>query len=114
MTRKPQRYSKASGQGLYAGDLPFLMELVRLTKEPGQWEEMDNYWRFRCDTGAIYNWWPSTGTFNFQGPCDQKERFSLKMMWASFQYGDLVSNAMDCGYPLLNYHIPVWSDEENS
>lgn len=28
----------------------------------------DGYWRFNDQTGAILNWWPSTGTYNFQGP----------------------------------------------
>ena len=114
MTRKPERYSSAQGQGFDPGDLPYLMELVRLTREPGQWQEMQNYWRYRCDAGAIYNWWPSTGNFNFQGPADEKKRFSLKFLLAAWEHGRRVEEAIESGTSTSSFHMPIWSDEEDN
>lgn len=56
----------------FPGDLADLKAWVRSAHLKGVWEETPIYWRFRCRTGAILNWWPSTGTINFQGPAREK------------------------------------------
>ena len=33
----------------------------------GEWRDLGNQKQFRSDTGAILNWWQSTGTISFQG-----------------------------------------------
>lgn len=56
----------------FPGDLADLKAWVRSAHLRGDWEGTSTYWRFRCRTGAILNWWPSTGTINFQGPASEK------------------------------------------
>lgn len=53
----------------FNGTIQQLRSVVDLTGVAGEWEHMPSgYWRFRSAAGGIINWWPSTGTFNFQGP----------------------------------------------
>lgn len=53
----------------FSGPFEQLRGILGLTKAVGDWQSMPaGYWRFVCRDGAILNWWPSTGTFNFQGP----------------------------------------------
>jgi len=60
MSRSPARFK---------GGLNQLQTIVELLNIPGRWEFMQaEYWRYRCEDGAILNWWPSTGTLNLQGP----------------------------------------------
>ena len=35
----------------------------------GEWNfhKKSRFYRFQAATGAILNWWPNTGTINFQG-----------------------------------------------
>lgn len=114
MTRNPLRNSKAPGSGLYHGDLTYLMEIVQLTKVPGQWEKMHDYWRYRCDNGAIFNWWPSTGTFNFQGPAEPQKRFASKMAIVIHENGRRAGATIRSGACFSNYHSPNLLDEEDS
>jgi hypothetical protein len=53
----------------FHGSLYDLQELVMRCAIPGEWNfhEKSRFYRFQAATGAILNWWPSTGTFNFQG-----------------------------------------------
>lgn len=114
MTRNPKRNPKIPGQGVYSGDLNYLMEIIRLTQVPGCWEEMQDYWRYRCDTGAIFNWWPSTGTFNFQGPAKPKKHFASKMAIAIHENSGRLDNTIQSGACFSNYHIPIWTEGEAS
>ena len=60
----------------FLGSLDQLRAIVAMTGVPGAWERMPTgHWRFRCLEGAILNWWPTTKTFNFQGPAGAKVRF---------------------------------------
>ena len=60
----------------FSGSLQQLQHIVALTQWPGMWEYMPaDYWRFICDDGAILNYWPRTGTINFQGPEASKLAF---------------------------------------
>lgn len=49
-------------------DLAAVRDLVALTGIDGEWTEMGNHCQFRAETGAILNFWKTTGTVNFQGP----------------------------------------------
>jgi hypothetical protein len=53
----------------FHGSLGELQELLRNCSIPGEWQfhKANKFYRFRAATGAILNWWPSTGTINFQG-----------------------------------------------
>jgi hypothetical protein len=64
----------------FRGSLSQLQELVRECVFPGEWQlqTMNGFYRFRAETGAILNWWPTTGTINFQGQdADQFEALLL-------------------------------------
>jgi hypothetical protein len=53
---------------LMCGDFKVLRYAIRRTGVPGEWIKVDDYRQFRAETGAIVNYWPTTGTINFQGP----------------------------------------------
>jgi hypothetical protein len=54
---------------LFNGSLEQLQRIVATAGPEGAWEHMPtSYWRYRANSGAILNYWPTTGTFNFQGP----------------------------------------------
>jgi hypothetical protein len=56
-------------------NLAAVRDLVLLTGVDGEWIEMGNHCQFRADSGAILNFWRSTGTINFQGPGLAAEEF---------------------------------------
>jgi hypothetical protein len=50
------------------GNYVRLKRCVSRTGVTGQWRELKNgHKQFRTKTGAILNWWESTGTIEFQG-----------------------------------------------
>jgi hypothetical protein len=51
-----------------SNNLSAVRDLVALTGIDGEWTEMGNHCQFRAVSGAILNYWKSTGTVNFQGP----------------------------------------------
>ena len=53
----------------FIGSLEELQEIVTRCALLGDWQlhAKSNCHRFRASTGAILNWWPTTGTINFQG-----------------------------------------------
>ena len=53
-----------------------LKKRVALTGIDGQWVERGNHKQFYSETGAILNFWRSTGTVNFQG--DQEAATQLQ------------------------------------
>ncbi len=64
------------GPNRFHGTFEQLDKIVALTLLPGVWElTAAGYWQFRCVNGAILNWWPTTKTFNFQGPAKEANAF---------------------------------------
>lgn len=62
--------------------------MVAATKVPGKWHKMANgYRRFDCKDGAILNWWPSTGTINFQGPTEKADAFRKALRRSASRVG---------------------------
>jgi hypothetical protein len=53
----------------FHGSLEELQEIVLRCAIPGGWHfhKKSRFYKFEAATGAILNWWPSTGTINFQG-----------------------------------------------
>jgi hypothetical protein len=53
-----------------------LMAAVAACELEGIWSEntKDNFYSFHAQTGEVLNWWPSTGTVQFQGKCSEKFR----------------------------------------
>lgn len=71
----------------FYGSFDELRAIVGATGISGRWEWMHvKYWRFRSDTSAILNFWPTTGTINFQGPHTAVD--DLKVAVASVVHGD--------------------------
>ena len=53
---------------MFLGDLKKLKKCVARTGVAGQWRELENGpWQFHARTGAVLNWWESSGTIQFQG-----------------------------------------------
>jgi hypothetical protein len=63
----------------FSGKFKNLKQQTALTGVAGEWCCRQNHYQYRAMTGAVLNWWPSTGTINFQGPesaaTDLKEAF---------------------------------------
>jgi hypothetical protein len=53
----------------FQGSLHELQDIVTRCAIPGKWSfhKKSRFYRFQAVTGAILNWWPKTGTINFQG-----------------------------------------------
>lgn len=67
MRRAPHRFH---------GSLTELRKIVSSTLPRGRWHRMPaGFWRYECETGAILNWWSTTGTYNIQGPAVDAVRF---------------------------------------
>lgn len=54
----------------YHGEFADLQGLVSKLNYSGQWADENGKKIFRSNNGAVLNWWPSTGTIQFQGPPD--------------------------------------------
>ena len=50
------------------GDLKAVRKMVALTSIAGEWTKYKDHYQFRAETGAVLNYWKTTGTINFQGP----------------------------------------------
>jgi hypothetical protein len=65
----------------FQGSLDDLQYIVLRCAIPGEWRfhQKNRFYRFQAALGAILNWWPSSGTINFQGRDAQKfERLFLE------------------------------------
>jgi hypothetical protein len=65
----------------FLSSLDDLKHIVMRCAIPGEWSfhKKNRFYRFQAETGAILNWWPSTGTINFQGQdAEQFEALFLK------------------------------------
>jgi hypothetical protein len=65
----------------FQGSLEELQDIVLRFAIRGEWSfhKKNRFYRFQAATGAILNWWPNTGTINFQGQDAQKfERLFLE------------------------------------
>ena len=51
----------------FLGTILQLQEIVAMTNLDGKWAPIPHGWSYRCQSGALLNWWPTTGTINFQG-----------------------------------------------
>jgi len=52
----------------YRGDFKTLQLTLLRTGIEGEWRLGENHNQYRANTGAVLNWWESTGTITFQGP----------------------------------------------
>jgi len=65
----------------FQGSLDDLQDIVMRCAIPGEWSyhKKTRFYGFQAATGAILNWWPSTGSINFQGhDTEQFEALFLK------------------------------------
>src|SRR5580693_2952198 len=53
-----------------------LMAVVAACELEGEWSRntKNNFHSFHAQTGEVLNWWPSTGTVQFQGRCPEEFR----------------------------------------
>ena len=52
----------------FLGTYAELQDEVKVTGFAGEWRDLGNQKQFRANSGAILNWWQSTGTIALQGP----------------------------------------------
>lgn len=68
----------------FVGTIEQLARVVSMTAVAGTWEYMPAaYWRYVCVDGAILNWWPSSKTFNLQGPAEARDAFEQRLIEAA-------------------------------
>ncbi|MGH6890220.1 MAG: hypothetical protein ACREHF_13670 [Rhizomicrobium sp.] len=51
----------------FVGSYEALQDIVLQTGPDGGWDDLGNLKQFRAVSGAVLNWWGSTGTIQFQG-----------------------------------------------
>jgi hypothetical protein len=68
---------KKSGQ-MTCGNFKVLRYVVARTGIPGKWMKGNEVRQFRTNSGAVLNYWKTTGTINFQG--SQRAAAELKAM----------------------------------
>jgi hypothetical protein len=56
-----------SNLNITCGDYDALKKIVELIGIPGKWTKEGNHRQFRTNSGAVLNYWKTTGTINFQG-----------------------------------------------
>lgn len=56
----------------FKGSLQDLKTIVEATGSSGEWVPNGKSEQFRCDDGAVLNWYPSTGTVQYQGDKNAK------------------------------------------
>jgi hypothetical protein len=74
----PIEYRFVNGQKKFWGTYADLKVIVARVDLPGRWHSFGNHRMYRADSGAILNWWESTGTINFQGPAAAAEEFDIR------------------------------------
>jgi hypothetical protein len=52
-----------------------LKRLVQAIGLPGDWRDLGNLKQFTTGTGAVLNWWPSSGTILFQGTTEAAAKY---------------------------------------
>ena len=52
----------------FPGDFDNLQQVMSVIGSRGEWRKRENHHQYRATTGAVLNWWKSTGTIMFQGP----------------------------------------------
>ena len=57
----------------FSGTVEELKALVNEVGSRGDWSETEHGYQFRSKNGAILNWFPSTGTIQYQGPKTARE-----------------------------------------
>ena len=65
-------------QKLTCGDFNALRQVVSLTGIAGRWTKTENHRQFRAGSGAVLNYWKTTGTITFQG--SERAAAELKAM----------------------------------
>jgi hypothetical protein len=59
---------KYSSDKITCGDFKALRKITALTGITGKWTKTKNHCAYRTETGAVLNYWKTTGTVTFQGP----------------------------------------------
>jgi hypothetical protein len=65
-------------QKITCGDFNALRQVVSLTGIAGRWTKTENHCQFRAGSGAVLNYWKTTGTITFQG--SERAAAELKAM----------------------------------
>jgi hypothetical protein len=69
---------KESSEQITCGDFNALRQVVSLTGIAGRWTKTENHRQFRAGSGAVLNYWKTTGTITFQG--SERAAAELKAM----------------------------------
>jgi hypothetical protein len=67
-----------SNVNITCSDFDALRKRVELIDLPGRWADKGNHCQFRARSGAILNYWKTTGTIHFQG--SERAAAELKAM----------------------------------
>ena len=64
VSAEPQTYPPKLS---FLGNSQVLMLAIEYAGINGYWRKLGDQHQFRSDNGGVLNWWPRTGTINFQG-----------------------------------------------
>ena len=85
----------------YNGTLSKLIKGIAAERIYGDWlEDKTGKYTFRSDSGGILNWWPSSGTINFQG----KDKGIIPLERAFTRIRQMEQSEQKNGKTDANYH----------
>ena len=64
----------------FSGTYAKLQDEVKLTGIYGEWRDFGNRKQYCCESGAILNWWQSTGTIRVHGPVLAAKECEAKLL----------------------------------
>jgi hypothetical protein len=64
----------------FPGNFENLQQVTTLTGIAGEWRKRENHHQYRAATGAVLNWWKSTGRIAFQGPKSAAKEFKTAFL----------------------------------
>jgi hypothetical protein len=67
-----------SDQNITCGDFDALRRMLEFMGITGRWIKTENHRQFRAGSGAVLNYWKTTGTITFQG--SERAAAELKAM----------------------------------
>ena len=92
--------------------LPFLMGIIKITKEKGEWTLTNNCWEFCNSEEKILTYCPTTNMIFIAGTVEDRIVFMREFVRQT-EFGFFIpgygARALELGYSVLNEYLPVFS-----
>ena len=99
-------------KNLSGEELPFLMGIIKLTREPGEWTLINNCWNFCHGEEKIFTYCPHAEMIFITGTLEDRIVFMrefLRQVELSFFIRGRGFLAVEIGHSVLDEYLPVFS-----